>query len=240
VREDYNLYFLKSGICLSYFQILKQKIVKFTFTLLQEILLGIKIILASSNKGKIAEFKAYLQGYDVVSFDEVMEPFEIEEYGSSFKENAIIKSRAVFERLAEREAVVLSDDSGITVPALGGIPGIYSARFAGKGASAKDNLQLLVQKLKEKGIDKTPAFYTAAIALSTKEGDFSVHGYMHGDVVSSPKGENGFGYDPIFVPKGYDKTLGELDARVKEEFSHRSRALKLALILLKTLKKEQK
>jgi XTP/dITP diphosphohydrolase len=96
-----------------------------------------------------------------------------------------------------------------------------------------------VQKLKEKGVEKTPAFYTASIALSTKKGDFSVHGWMHGFAVSNHKGTNGFGYDPMFMPKGFDKTLGELDESVKEEFSHRSRALKLALILLQTLIKDK-
>ncbi|MDR2635446.1 MAG: RdgB/HAM1 family non-canonical purine NTP pyrophosphatase [Campylobacteraceae bacterium] len=199
-----------------------------------------RIILASSNKGKIAEFKAYLSGYEVLSYSEVMEPFEIEEYGKSFKENAIIKSRAVFDKLNDKNAIVLSDDSGISVPLLGGIPGIYSARFAGKEANAKKNLELLIQKLKDAGVERAKAFYTAAIALSTSEGDFSVHGWMYGEAVTNPKGSNGFGYDPMFIPKGFDKTLGELEASVKEQFSHRARALKLALILLKTLTKDRK
>jgi XTP/dITP diphosphohydrolase len=199
-----------------------------------------RIILASSNKGKTAEFKAYLKDYEVLSYSEVMEPFEIEEHGGSFKENAIIKSRAVFDRLDDKNAVVLSDDSGISVPLLGGIPGIYSARFAGKEANAKKNLQLLVQKLKEAGVERADAFYTAAIAISTDKGDFSVHGWMYGEAVTDPKGSNGFGYDPMFIPQGFDKTLGELEDSVKERFSHRSRALKLALILLKTLIKDRK
>jgi XTP/dITP diphosphohydrolase len=199
-----------------------------------------RIILASSNRGKIAEFKAYLKDYEVFSYGEIIEPFEIEEYGKSFKENAIIKSRAVFDKLKDSNAVVLSDDSGISVPALGGMPGIYSARFAGKNADAKKNLELLVQKLKDAGIERTDAFYTAAIALSTDKGDFSVHGRMYGEVITNPRGENGFGYDPMFIPHGFDKTLGELDASVKEKFSHRSQALTLAKILLGTLIKEKK
>ncbi|MDR1007956.1 MAG: non-canonical purine NTP pyrophosphatase [Campylobacteraceae bacterium] len=199
-----------------------------------------RIVLASSNRGKIAEFKTCLSEYEVVSFDEVIEPFDIEESGNSFKENAIIKSRAVFNKLKDGNAVVLSDDSGISVPLLDGIPGIYSARFAGKGARAKDNLELLVKKLKEKNVQTTPAFYTAAIAISTAKGDFSVHGWMYGLATSNPKGENGFGYDPMFIPEGFDKTLGELDESVKEKFSHRSQALILAKILLKTLTKEKR
>ncbi|MDR1460147.1 MAG: RdgB/HAM1 family non-canonical purine NTP pyrophosphatase [Campylobacteraceae bacterium] len=199
-----------------------------------------KIILASSNRGKIAEFKDYLRDFEVLSYEEVIEPFEIEEYGKSFKENAIIKSRAVFDRLNDKNAIVLSDDSGISVPLLNGIPGIYSARFAGKEANAQKNLELLVQKLKENGIEKTDAFYTAAIAISTEKGDFSVHGWMYGKVTDNPKGNNGFGYDPMFIPQGFEKTLGELEANVKEKFSHRSRALRLALILLKTLTKDKR
>ncbi|MDR1615094.1 MAG: non-canonical purine NTP pyrophosphatase [Campylobacteraceae bacterium] len=199
-----------------------------------------RIILASSNRGKIAEFQAYLKGYEVLSYGEIMKPFEIEEYGKSFKENAIIKSRAVFGRLGDKNAVVLSDDSGISVPLLGGIPGIYSARFAGIETNAKKNLELLVQKLKEAGVERADAFYTAAIALSTDKGDFSVHGWMYGEAVTNPKGNNGFGYDPMFIPKGFDKTLGELEESVKAKFSHRARALELALILLKTLIKDRK
>lgn len=219
---------------------LKQKIVELAFAFLPEAYLIKRIVLASSNKGKIAEFKAYLRGFEVLSYGEIIKPFEIEEYGNSFKENAIIKSRAVFDRLNDKNAIVLSDDSGISIPLLNGIPGIYSARFAGKEANAKKNLELLVQKLKEANVERADAFYTAAIAISTEKGDFSVHGWMYGKAITDPKGDNGFGYDPMFIPQGFDKTLGELEASVKENFSHRSRALKLALILLKTLTKDKR
>jgi XTP/dITP diphosphohydrolase len=97
-----------------------------------------------------------------------MEPFEIDETGSTFKENALIKARAVYEKLEDKNDIVLSDDSGISVPLLGGIPGIYSARYAGVNANAKDNLNKLIAALKDKGVKRTPAFYTAAIALVCK------------------------------------------------------------------------
>ncbi|MFV0482392.1 MAG: RdgB/HAM1 family non-canonical purine NTP pyrophosphatase [Campylobacteraceae bacterium] len=199
-----------------------------------------KIVLASANKGKIKEFKAYLKGFEVLSFDEVMTPFDIEETGSSFKENALIKSRAVFEKIDDKNVIVLSDDSGISVPLLNGAPGIYSARYAGIEADAKKNLELLVNNLKLKNVSITPAFYTACIALSTVKGDFSVHGYMYGNATTNPKGTNGFGYDPMFIPEGFTKTLGELDDEVKEKFSHRAKALNLAKILLRTLVKDKK
>ena len=197
-----------------------------------------KIVLATSNKGKIREFKEYLKDFEVYSFGEIMDEFEIEEYGKTFKENAIIKACAVFGKIKgdEKDVIVLSDDSGISVPLLNNEPGIYSARYAGFPTNAKKNLEFLVQKIKDKNVQKTPAYYTACIALVTKQGKFSVHGWMYGEVITTPKGENGFGYDPIFIPEGFDKTLGELDDEVKEKFSHRARALNLAKVILKTLK----
>ncbi len=193
------------------------------------------IVLASTNKGKLKELKEYLSGYKLLSFDEVLEPFEIIEDGDSFKENALIKARAVYEKLNDKNCIVLSDDSGISVDILGGKPGIFSARFAGDNATSKDNLKKLIETIREKGVKKTPAFYTAAIGIVCKKGEFCVHGWMHGNVIDEAKGENGFGYDPIFIPLGFDKTLGELESDVKKEISHRSKALVLAEIILKTL-----
>jgi len=196
----------------------------------------LKLILATSNQGKVKEFQSWISAYEVVAYSDIMEPFEIEENGTTFQENALIKARAVFEKLDDKNTIVLSDDSGISVPALGGIPGIYSARYAGIHANAKDNLAKLIQTLKEHHINETPAFYTAAIALVCPKGEFCVHGWMHGRVIAQAKGENGFGYDPIFMPLGYTQTLGELDEAVKKEFSHRARALELAYIILNSLK----
>lgn len=198
-----------------------------------------KIVLATSNKGKIREIKAFLKGFDVVGFDELMTPFDIDETGATFKENALIKARAVYEALPEKNAIVLSDDSGISVPLLGGEPGIYSARYAGIGANDKDNLAKLIATLSARGVAQTPAFYTAAIALSTPWGEFSVHGWMHGHAINEARGENGFGYDPMFIPEGYTTTLGEMDAQSKRDISHRTRALKHAMTLLNTLKGNQ-
>ncbi len=196
-----------------------------------------KIILASSNSGKIREIKEYCD-YEVFAYSNLIEPFEIVEDGNTFKENALIKARAIYQKLKdkERDFIVLSDDSGISVPLLDNAPGIYSARYAGVGASDKDNLLKLVDEIKAKGVSKTAAFYTAAMAIITDRGDeFTVHGWMYGDVIDTPRGENGFGYDPIFIPLGFDKTLGELDSRVKRDLSHRSRAIKLAREIISTL-----
>jgi len=196
----------------------------------------LRIILATSNQGKVKEFQSWISEYEVVAYSDIMEPFEIDETGTTFKENALIKARAVYEKLVDKNDIVLSDDSGISVPALGGIPGIYSARYAGVNANAKDNLNKLIAALKEKGVQSTPAFYTAAIALVCHKGEFCVHGWMHGDAIAEARGNNGFGYDPMFIPCGYTQTLGELDESVKKAFSHRARALELAHIVINSLK----
>lgn len=193
-----------------------------------------KIVVASGNKGKIKEIKKILKDVEVVPYTELITPFEIEENGSSFKENAIIKAKAVSKKLPGY--IVLADDSGISVPDLNYAPGIYSARYAGEGASDKDNLNKLIEELKKKGIEKTSAFYTAAIALSTPYGIFTTHGFMRGDVIDEARGDKGFGYDPVFIPKGFDKTLGELDEDIKNSISHRTKALNLAKLILSTLK----
>ncbi len=193
-----------------------------------------KIVVASSNKGKIKEIKSFFKDIEAVSFLEIMEPFEIEENGKSFKENAVIKAKAIYEKIPGN--IVLADDSGISVPVLGGIPGIYSARFAGKNAGDKDNLYKLINELKKHNLRKTPAFYTAAIALATPYGVFTTHGFMRGEVIDEARGDKGFGYDPMFIPKGFEKTLGELDESVKAKISHRFKALSLAKIILNTIK----
>ncbi len=197
-----------------------------------------KIVLATSNKGKLKEIKEFFEdiNIEVVEYKDIIQKdIDIEENGKTFKENAIIKAKEIFNLLPSKDYIVLADDSGITVPALGNIPGIYSARFAGENATDKENLEKLIKELKRKYIKKTPAFYTAAIAIATKDGIFTTHGWMHGDVIDEARGSGGFGYDPMFIPKNYDKTLGELNKEIKKEFSHRTNALKLAKIILKNL-----
>ncbi len=192
------------------------------------------IVLASGNKGKIKEFRSYMEEFNILAFTDIIEPFEIIEDGKSFKENALIKARAVYEKLKDKNMVVMADDSGISVNILGGKPGIYSARYAGKNATSEQNLDKLIETIKEKKLKRTPAFYTAAIAIVSKRGEFCVHGWMYGDIVDEKRGENGFGYDPIFIPLGFQNTLGELGEEVKREFSHRSKALELAKIIIKS------
>ena len=192
-----------------------------------------RIIVASSNRGKIKEIKNFFEGIEVIAYTDLMEPINIIENGNSFKENAIKKAKEIYKFF--KDDIVLADDSGITVPVLGNIPGIYSARFAGENASDKENLNKLIEELKKYNIKKTFAYYTAAIALATPYGVFTTHGFMRGDVIDEARGNKGFGYDPMFIPKGFAKTLGELDEKIKKEISHRSKALSLALIIYRVM-----
>ncbi|EBH4173878.1 RdgB/HAM1 family non-canonical purine NTP pyrophosphatase, partial [Campylobacter jejuni] len=176
-----------------------------------------KIILATSNKHKVLELKEILKDCEIYAFDEVLTPFEIEENGKTFKENALIKARAVFNTLNEKQKkdfIALSDDSGICVDVLEGNPGIYSARFSGKGDD-KSNRDKLVNEMIKKGFKQSKAHYVAAIAMVGLMGEFSTHGTMHGKVIDTEKGENGFGYDSLFIPKGFDKTLAQLSVDEK-------------------------
>ena len=194
-----------------------------------------KIVLASANKGKITEFQKLMPDDEVVAFSEILGEIEIEEDQDSFKGNAIKKAKTIYDLLVKKgfsNIIVISDDSGISVPVLNNAPGIYSARYAGINASDKDNNAKLISKLNELNLEKTPAFYTACIALIYKNEVYTVHGWMHGIVVNKEVGKNGFGYDPMFIPNGFDKTLGELPNEIKKEFSHRSKALKLAIKVL--------
>ena len=194
-----------------------------------------KLVLASGNRGKLREFREAF-GSELLGMDEVMEPFEIVEDADSFAGNALIKARALYEKLGP-DFLVISDDSGISVPLLGGAPGIYSARYAGERATDRENLKKLVSELKNRGVERTPAYYTAAIALAGPMGEYVVHGRMHGDVIEEPRGDRGFGYDPIFIPEGFDRTLGELDDAVKAGISHRAKAIALARPIIALLRR---
>ncbi|MDB2562650.1 RdgB/HAM1 family non-canonical purine NTP pyrophosphatase [Sulfurimonas sp.] len=194
-----------------------------------------KLVLATSNKGKVREIKALCEENEVIPYSELIEEFDIIEDGETFKENALIKARAVFEALNDDSVVVMADDSGISVDVLNGAPGIYSARYAGEEASDKDNLVRLMSSIKKEGVESSPAHYTAAIAIVTKNSEYCVHGWMYGNAQTIASGDGGFGYDPMFIPLGFEKTLGELDDEIKKKLSHRSKALYLAKTILQTL-----
>jgi XTP/dITP diphosphohydrolase len=198
----------------------------------------VKIVLASANKGKIAEFQKLMPNDEVIAFSEILGEMEIVEDKDTFKGNAIKKAQTIYDELVkigQNDVVVISDDSGITVPALNNEPGIYSARYAGANASDKSNNEKLIANLNASNLEKTPAFYTACIAIVYKGEVYTVHGWMHGEVINKELGEGGFGYDPMFIPEGFTQTLGQLGYEAKKEFSHRTKALNLALKVLQVI-----
>jgi len=194
-----------------------------------------EIVVASGNKGKLKEIEKFLN-LKVIPFKELVGDIDIEENGKTFAQNALIKAKAIYEKIDKEKYIVISDDSGISIEALNWQPNIYSARYAGIGASDKDNLQKVINNLNQKGLNSSKAYYTAAIAIVSKWGEYVVHGWMHGKVINTPRGDNGFGYDPIFIPEGFDKTLGELSDDVKLNLSHRSKALNLSKPIIEMLK----
>ena len=184
-----------------------------------------KIILATSNAGKIAELQSLLSPTECVPQSELGIQ-DAEETGLSFIENALIKARHA-SRLSGEPA--LADDSGLVVPALNGRPGIYSARFAGKNASDADNIERLLQELRLKQTSDRKAFFYCAIALVSHADDptpMVATGTLHGIITEAPSGNKGFGYDPVFYLPSYECTLAELSTTEKNIVSHRAQALK--------------
>ena len=143
-----------------------------------------------------------LEDFEVIAYTQLLEPMEIEENGTTFAQNAQIKAQAIADALNDKSLIVLSDDSGIVVPCLGGDPGLFSARYAGVGASDEQNRQKLREQLKAKSLKRADAHYVAAIAVVVNGQLYTVHGWAHGEVLDEEIGDGGFGYDPMFVPEG--------------------------------------
>lgn len=185
------------------------------------------IILASNNPGKIREFNALLNPFAITLIPQIEWGVEeVEETGLSFVENALIKARHV-ARLTGLPA--LADDSGLVVDALNGEPGIYSARYAGKQANAKDNIQKLLTQLKEIPDEKRQASFYCALVLLMNEQDpipLICTGKWSGMILRAPAGDEGFGYDPIFYLPSMKKTAAEIPLAIKNKISHRGLAFK--------------
>lgn len=191
---------------------------------------GAKLVAATHNPGKAREIAVLLEGRcEVVSAASLGLP-EPEETETTFGGNAMLKARAAADRSG---LPALADDSGLSVPALGGAPGVHSARWAGPQRDFSAAMQKLEERLIETGSDDRSAFFTCALALAWPEGPcVVVEGRIDGTLSFPPRGERGFGYDPIFVPEGGAMTFGEIDPAEKDTISHRARAfakLKAAL-----------
>ena len=190
-----------------------------------------KIVLASRNKHKISELQAllgeYIDGVEILSLDDVGIFDEIVEDGVTFSENAIIKARAA----AKSGYIGIGDDSGLEVDALGGAPGVYSARYAGEHGNDAANNALLLKNLD--GINDRSARFVCALACVFPQGEeICVRGTAEGEMLCEHRGQGGFGYDPLFYYPPLGKTFGELSAEEKNRHSHRSNAIeKLAKAL---------
>lgn len=185
--------------------------------------------MASKNKGKLAEVAAILKGiYEVVPMSELGIDADIEETGETFEQNALIKARYVYSRTG---MAALSDDSGLCVDALGGAPGVYSARYAGGHGDDKANNGLLLSNLE--GVEARTARFTSAVALVSKEGEWVATGSVEGYIMHEAVGSGGFGYDPLFFSVELNKSFGLATPEEKNSVSHRSRALRALVDKLK-------
>ena len=183
-----------------------------------------KIIAATKNKNKLREFGEILKGFEIISQDEAGVDIDVEETGTTFEENSLLKARAIFEATG---ITAIADDSGLCVDALGGEPGVYSARYGGEGYDDEGRVQLLLKNMKEIPEEKRTALFVCAITMVGKEGIITARGECKGRIDYSPKGENGFGYDPVFFVEKYEKTMAEISPEEKNLISHRGKALKI-------------
>lgn len=182
------------------------------------------IIIASNNKGKIKEFKKILEplGYNVFSQSEAGVNIEVEETGTTFEENAKLKARAIYNL---KHTAVLADDSGIVVDYLNGEPGIYSARYMGLQTD-EERRRCVLYKMKDAKKEDRTARYVCCICYIEEDGKENiVNGIWEGIVADKEYGENGFGYDPIFMPNGSDKTVAQMLPEEKNTISHRAMAI---------------
>lgn len=187
-----------------------------------------ELLLATRNPGKLIEVREFLSDlpFDLRSLTDFPHTTEVEETGATFADNASIKATAY---ALQTGAWTLSDDSGLEVDALGGAPGIFSARYAGEDASDAERVQLLLYELAKTADPLRRARFVCAVSLSDPTGrviNVST-GICAGRVAQQPRGQRGFGYDPVFIPDGFEQTFGELSSEVKKLISHRARALDL-------------
>ena len=188
-----------------------------------------KVVMATNNANKLREVREILSplGFEVFSQSEVNVSVEPDENGTTFKENSLIKARAVYDALAEKMAVI-ADDSGLCVDYLGGKPGVYSARYAPKG----EECEKLLSELEGAEPEKRTAHFVCGITFLDEHGKAAyIEGKLDGEIALEKRGENGFGYDPVFL---YNyRTLAEMTAEEKNEISHRGKALIVLSELLK-------
>ena len=183
-----------------------------------------EVVLATGNKGKVKEFSTLLEGVfgGIISLSDLGSPPEVIEDGLTFRDNALKKAREIAQYSGK---LTLADDSGLEVDALNGRPGIYSARYSGEGATNKTNIVKLLAELGDNPNRK--ARFVCVLALVDPNGEeLVVEGFCEGVILDEPRGEGGFGYDPVFYLPDRRKTMAELEPELKNTISHRANALK--------------
>ncbi len=184
-----------------------------------------KAVIATRNRGKIRELKELLAdfGLDILPLDHFPQVREIVEDGDTFFENAMKKAKTVSEKTG---FLAIADDSGLEVEALKGAPGVYSARYAGEDATDEQNYLKLLDEMKDIPTEKRGAQFRCVMVAYRPDGKWvSAEGICRGRITSSPRGDKGFGYDPVFVPEGETRTMAELTREEKNRISHRGKAL---------------
>ncbi|SDB95336.1 XTP/dITP diphosphohydrolase [Pelagirhabdus alkalitolerans] len=184
-----------------------------------------KILIATQNRGKVNDFKTLFEPKQIAvwSLLDIDDIEDVEETGTTFAENATLKAETIANRL---NMPVLADDSGLEVDALNKEPGVYSARYAGTEKNDQKNLEKVLDNLKGVSDPNRTARFVCALALAKPNEETIIeYGYCEGEITKVPQGDQGFGYDPIFKPKGYTKTMGELPIEEKNKISHRRQAL---------------
>ena len=195
-----------------------------------------KLLLATNNIAKVREYKSLLQTlpYVLVTPSDLGITITVDEVGGSMEENAILKATAFAET---SRLMSLADDSGLEVDALGGEPGVLSARYAGEGASDKDRVDYLLSRLRDVPQEKRSARFRCVIAIAIPDGETELcTGECEGLITLEPRGEQGFGYDPVFYLPELDKTMAELPMKTKNKVSHRGKATRKAYQVLERLK----
>ena len=186
----------------------------------------LNLVIATKNSGKVLELKELLADlpFRLSNLSDFPNIVEAEETGETFVENAALKAQSYARQTG---ILALADDSGLEVAALGGAPGIYSARYAGENVSDETRIEKLLKEISRTGNNNRAARFVCAIAIADGNGEkiFTAEDYCEGVIAFEPRGRNGFGYDPVFIPIGFDQTFGEMPETVKREISHRARAL---------------
>ena len=183
-----------------------------------------KIIAATKNKNKLREFGEILKGFEIISQEEAGIDIDVEETGTTFEENSLLKAQAIYEKSG---IPAIADDSGLCVDALGGEPGVYSARYGGEGLDDEDRVELLLKNMKDIPDEKRTARFVCAITMVSDDGIITARGECEGRINHAPIGENGFGYDPVFYMEEYDKTTAQMTPDEKNAVSHRGKALRI-------------